>query len=165
MVLACQNINKAFAATEILRDVSFHIEEHEKTALIGVNGAGKTTLLKIIMGEMQPDSGQVILAKGKTIGYLAQHQDISGDRTIYEEVLEAKQDILDMERKMRALEIQMKNADPGELEGLMASYTRLTHTFELANGYACQSEVTGVLKGLGFPEEDFHRELATLSGG
>ena len=165
MVLACQNINKAFAATEILRDVSFHIEEHEKTALIGVNGAGKTTLLKIIMGEMQPDSGQVILAKGKTIGYLAQHQDISGDRTIYEEVLEAKQDILDMERKMRALEIQMKNTDPGELEGLMASYTRLTHTFELANGYACQSEVTGVLKGLGFPEEDFHRELATLSGG
>ncbi|RHV92074.1 ABC transporter ATP-binding protein [Lachnospiraceae bacterium OF09-33XD] len=165
MVLACQNINKAFAATEILRDVSFHIEEHEKTALIGVNGAGKTTLLKIIMGEIQPDSGQVILAKGKTIGYLAQHQDISGDRTIYEVVLEAKQDILDMERKMRVLEIQMKNADPGELDGLMASYTRLTHTFELANGYACQSEVTGVLKGLGFPEEDFHRELDTLSGG
>ena len=165
MVLACQNINKAFAATEILRDVSFHIEEHEKTALIGVNGAGKTTLLKIIMGEIQPDSGQVILAKGKTIGYLAQHQDISGDRTIYEVVLEAKQDILDMERKMRVLEIQMKNADPGELDELMASYTRLTHTFELANGYACQSEVTGVLKGLGFPEEDFHRELDTLSGG
>lgn len=165
MVLACQNINKAFAATEILRDVSFHIEEHEKTALIGVNGAGKTTLLKIIMGEIQPDSGQVILAKRKTIGYLAQHQDISGDRTIYEVVLEAKQDILDMERKMRVLEIQMKNADPGELDGLMASYTRLTHTFELANGYACQSEVTGVLKGLGFPEEDFHRELDTLSGG
>lgn len=165
MVLACQNINKAFAATEILRDVSFHIEEHEKTALIGVNGAGKTTLLKIIMGEIQPDSGQVILAKGKTIGYLAQHQDISGDRTIYEVVLEAKQDILDMERKMRVLEIQMKNADPGELDGLMASYTRLTHTFELANGYACQSEVTGVLKGLGFPEEDFHRVLDTLSGG
>lgn len=165
MVLACQNINKAFAATEILRDVSFHIEEHEKAALIGVNGAGKTTLLKIIMGEIQPDSGQVILAKGKTIGYLAQHQDISGDRTIYEVVLEAKQDILDMERKMRVLEIQMKNADPGELDGLMASYTRLTHTFELANGYACQSEVTGVLKGLGFPEEDFHRELDTLSGG
>lgn len=165
MVLACQNINKAFAATEILRDVSFHIEEHEKAALIGVNGAGKTTLLKIIMGEIQPDSGQVILAKGKTIGYLAQHQDISGDRTIYEVVLEAKQDILDMERKMRVLEIQMKNADPGELDGLMASYTRLTHTFELANGYACQSEVTGVLKGLGFPEEDFHRVLDTLSGG
>ena len=165
MILACQNIHKSFAAVDILRNVSFHIEEHEKAALIGSNGAGKSTLLKIIVGEMAPESGQIILTKGKSIGYLAQHQDISGDRTIYEEVLEAKQDVLEMERKMRQLEAQMKSASPEDLETMMAAYTRLTHSFELANGYACQSEITGVLKGLGFQEEEFDRKLSTLSGG
>lgn len=165
MILACQNIAKSFASADVLRDITFHIEEHEKAALIGVNGAGKSTLLKIITGEMAPDGGQITLSRGATLGYLAQHQDINGDRTIYKEVLDAKQDILDMEREMRRLEARMKTASGSELEGLMDTYTRLTHSFELSNGYACQSEVTGVLKGLGFSEEDFQKELSTLSGG
>lgn len=165
MILACQNIAKSFASADVLRDITFHIEEHEKAALIGVNGAGKSTLLKIITGEMAPDGGQITLSRGATLGYLAQHQDINGDRTIYEEVLDAKQDILDMEQEMRRLEARMKTASGSELEGLMDTYTRLTHSFELSNGYACQSEVTGVLKGLGFSEEDFQKELSTLSGG
>ena len=165
MILACQNIAKSFASADVLRDITFHIEEHEKAALIGVNGAGKSTLLKIITGEMAPDGGQITLSRGATLGYLAQHQDINGNRTIYEEVLDAKQDILDMEREMRRLEARMKTASGSELEGLMDTYTRLTHSFELSNGYACQSEVTGVLKGLGFSEEDFQKELSTLSGG
>ena len=165
MILACQNIAKSFASADVLRDITFHIEEHEKAALIGINGAGKSTLLKIITGEMAPDGGQITLSRGATLGYLAQHQDINGDRTIYEEVLDAKQDILDMEREMRRLEARMKTASGSELEGLMDTYTRLTHSFELSNGYACQSEVAGVLKGLGFSEEDFQKELSTLSGG
>ena len=165
MILSCNNINKSFGINEVLKDASFHLEEREKAALIGPNGAGKSTLLKIIVQEMAPDSGDVIIARGKSIGYLAQHQDISGDRTIYEEVLEAKQDVLEMERKMRQLEAQMKSASPEDLETMMAAYTRLTHSFELANGYACQSEITGVLKGLGFQEEEFDRKLSTLSGG
>ena len=165
MILACQNIAKSFASADVLRDITFHIEEHEKAALIGINGAGKSTLLKIITGEMAPDGGQITLSRGATLGYLAQHQDINGDRTIYEEVLDAKQDILDMEREMRRLEARMKTASGSELEGLMDTYTRLTHSFELSNGYACKSEVTGVLKGLGFSEEDFQKELSTLSGG
>ena len=165
MILACQNLKKSFVAAEVLREASFHIEEHEKAALIGINGAGKSTLLKIITGEMAADAGQVVLAKGKTLGYLAQQQDVSGNLTIYETVLAAKQEILDMERRMRLLEKQMKAAAGPELEALMDSYTRLTHAFEQENGYACQSEVTGVLKGLGFSEDDFSKPLATLSGG
>ncbi len=165
MILSCQNIEKSFVTGEVIRHASFFIEEHEKAALIGVNGAGKSTLLKIITGEMRADSGQVTLARGMTLGYLAQQQDVDGDLSIYETVLAAKQDILDMERRLRQLESQMKKASGTELESLMDSYTRLTHTFELNNGYACQSEVTGVLKGLGFPEEDFSKPLSTLSGG
>ncbi len=165
MILSCQGVYKSFATTEILHDVNFHIEEHEKAALIGVNGAGKSTLLKIITGEYSADQGQVILSRGKTLGYLAQHQDISGDKTIYEEVLEAKQHVLDMEGRLRSMEETMKHLSGEELDNMMESYTRLTHNFELENGYAVQSEVTGVLKGLGFPEEEFSRKLESLSGG
>ncbi len=165
MILSCQGVYKSFATTEILHDVNFHIEEHEKAALIGVNGAGKSTLLKIITGEYSADQGQIILSRGKTLGYLAQHQDISGDKTIYEEVLEAKQHVLDMEDRLRSMEETMKHLSGEELDNMMESYTRLTHNFELENGYAVQSEVTGVLKGLGFPEEEFSRKLESLSGG
>ncbi|MCQ2509926.1 MAG: ABC-F family ATP-binding cassette domain-containing protein [Lachnospiraceae bacterium] len=165
MILSCQGVYKSFATTEILHDINFHIEEHEKAALIGVNGAGKSTLLKIITGEYSADQGQVILSRGKTLGYLAQHQDITGDKTIYEEVLEAKQYVLDMEVKLRTMEETMKHLSGEELENMMESYTRLTHTFELENGYAVQSEVVGVLKGLGFEEHEFDRKLESLSGG
>lgn len=165
MILACQNVNKAFGEHTILENASFHIEEHEKAALIGNNGAGKTTLLRLILRELPMDSGEVVLAKDKTLGYLAQYQEISTHLTIYEELLTTKQYILDLEAQMRDLEGQMKNASGQELETMMNTYTRLNHSFELENGYAYRSEITGVLKGLGFAEDDFSKKVSTLSGG
>lgn len=165
MILSCQSICKSFGEKVILQDASFHIEEREKAALIGNNGAGKTTLLRIIMEEISADSGQVIIAKDKKIGYLAQYQDIHGHHTIYEELMTTKQYILDMEDKIRSLEQEMKYVAGDKLESLMNSYTRLTHQFELENGYAYKSEIVGVLKGLGFEEEDYGKQIENLSGG
>ena len=165
MILSCQGISKSFGEKVILEDASFHIEEREKAALIGNNGAGKTTLLRIIMEEIHADAGQVVLAKDKRIGYLAQYQDVQGHLSVYEELLSTKQYIIDMEERLRAMEVQMKNASGEELDRLMNSYTRLTHEFELENGYAYKSELMGVLNGLGFTEEDFSKQVATLSGG
>ncbi len=165
MLLTCQNIQKSFGEKTILDQISFHIEEREKVALIGSNGAGKTTLLRIIRRELEPDGGQIVLAKGASLGYLAQHQDVQGGRTIYQELLKEKQYLLDIEEKMRQMEQAMKQAKGEALEKLMDTYASLTQKFEQNNGYACQSEVTGVLKGLGFSEGDFHRPIANLSGG
>ena len=165
MILSCQGICKSFGEKVILQNASFHIEEREKAALIGNNGAGKTTLLRIIMNELPADEGQTVLMKDKKIGYLAQYQDIQGHRTIYEELLTTKQYIIDMETRMRSIEAEMNQAEGEALERLMNTYTRLTHEFELENGYAYKSELTGVLKGLGFTEEDFDKQVATLSGG
>ena len=165
MILSCQSICKSFGEKVILQDASFHIEEREKAALIGNNGAGKTTLLRIIMEEISADSGQVVIAKDKKIGYLAQYQDIHGHHTIYEELMTTKQYILDMEDKIRSLEHEMKYVAGDKLESLMNSYTRLTHQFELENGYAYKSEIVGVLKGLGFEEEDYGKQIENLSGG
>ena len=165
MILACQNISKAFGTTEIIKNASFHIEEREKAALVGINGAGKSTLLKIIIGEMRADEGEVILSKGKTMGYLAQHQDLTGHLSIYQEVLTAKQNLIDMEERLRQMESDMKTKSGAELDELLSTYTRLSHTFELENGYAYRSEVVGVLKGLGFAESDFEKQVDSLSGG
>ena len=165
MILSCQSICKSFGEKVILQDASFHIEEREKAALIGNNGAGKTTLHRIIMEEISADSGQVVIAKDKKIGYLAQYQDIHGHHTIYEELMTTKQYILDMEDKIRSLEQEMKYVAGDKLESLMNSYTRLTHQFELENGYAYKSEIVGVLKGLGFEEEDYGKQIENLSGG
>ena len=165
MILSCQSICKSFGEKVVLQDASFHIEEREKAALIGNNGAGKTTLLRIIMQEISADSGQVVIAKDKKIGYLAQYQDIHGHHTIYEELMTTKQYILDMEDKIRSLEQEMKYVAGEKLESLMNSYTRLTHQFELENGYAYKSEIVGVLKGLGFEEEDYNKQIENLSGG
>ena len=165
MILACQNIEKSFGGVTLIQNASFHIEDHEKAAMVGINGAGKTTLLRIIMQEIPTDQGEVILAKGKRIGYLAQHQDLDTDLTIYDSLLQVKQHILDMELQMREIEKQMKYAKADELERLMDTYSRLTHNFELENGYAYKSELIGVLKGLGFAESDFSKLVSTLSGG
>lgn len=165
MILACQNISKAFGTTEIIKNASFHIEEREKAALVGINGAGKSTLLKIIIGEMRADEGEVILSKGKTMGYLAQHQDLTGHLSIYQEVLTAKQNLIDMEERLRQMESDMNTKSGAELDELLSTYTRLSHTFELENGYAYRSEVVGVLKGLGFSESDFEKQVDSLSGG
>lgn len=165
MILACHGINKAFGEEIIVKDGSFHIEDHEKAALVGPNGAGKSTIFKIIAGELPSDSGSVILTKGKTMGYLAQHQDMNTDRSIYEEVRTAKADIIAMEQKIRQLELEMKDLSGDSLEDHMDSYNRLTAAFERENGYAYESELTGVLKGLGFQEEEFTKPVNTLSGG
>ncbi len=165
MILSCNNISKAFGSDVILDQVSFHIEEHEKAAIVGINGAGKTTLLKIIIGELPPDTGDVVISRGKTLGYLAQHQELESSRTIYDEVLEIKRPLIQMEARIRELEQRMRDASGQELESMLSEYSRLNHQFELENGYAYQSEVTGVLKGLGFTEEEFQKKVTTLSGG
>ena len=165
MVLSCNHISKAFGTDQILSDISFHIEDQEKAAIVGINGAGKSTLLKIIVGELAADAGEVTLSKGKTLGYLAQHQDLDSSRTIYEELKEVKMPVIEMEQQIRSLEIQMQSASGDELEQMLSAYSRLNHTFELENGYAWQSEITGVLKGLGFSEEEFGKTVSTLSGG
>lgn len=165
MILACHNLNKAFGEQIIVKDGSFHIEEHEKAALIGLNGAGKSTILKMIMGELPVDSGEIILAKGKTIGYLSQHQKLESGNTIYEEVKTAKSDIIALENQIRSIELELKHLTGEELEKRLQTYHHLTASFERANGYAYESEITGVLKGLGFSEEDFGKSVDTLSGG
>ncbi|MBR1816824.1 MAG: ABC-F family ATP-binding cassette domain-containing protein [Lachnospiraceae bacterium] len=165
MILAVQNISKAYGINQILSDVSFHIEDKEKIAIVGINGSGKTTLLKIIMGEETADDGQVVIAKDTTIGYLSQHQDISFDNTIYAEMLATKKYLIDMEEKIRSLEKDMKHAEGDELEKIMNTYNNLSSQYDRQNGYAYKSEVTGVLKGLGFTEDDYDRHINSLSGG
>ena len=165
MVLACHGITKAFGENTIVTDGSFHIEDHEKVALVGPNGAGKSTLLKMIVGELSPDRGDVILTKGKTLGYLAQNQDMSGSATIYEEVRLAKADLIEMERQIRSIEQELPAFEGEALSARLETYNRLMAEFERQNGYAYESEITGVLKGLGFTEDDFSKPVSTLSGG
>lgn len=165
MILACQNISKAFGVDQILKDVSFHIEAKEKLAIVGINGSGKTTLLKIIMGEEAADEGQIVISKDTTIGYLSQHQDISFDNTIYAEMLETKKYIIDMETSIRNLEQDMQHLEGEALDKAMEQYNKLQNKYDRENGYAYQSEITGVLKGLGFDKSDYDRHINTLSGG
>ncbi len=165
MVLACQNISKSFGTDEIIRHASFHVEANEKAAIVGINGAGKTTLLRIIMQEMKQDEGEVTIAKGKTIGYLPQNPDITGNHTIYEEVLSAKEYVISLEGRLREMEEQMKEVPQAELESFMESYNRLHREFEDLDGYTYKSEICGVLKGLGFSQEEFEKRMQELSGG
>ena len=165
MILACQKIEKAFGGKSVLNNVNFLINEGEKAAVIGINGAGKTTLFKIITGEYEADNGEVIFQKGSTYGYLSQVIDVSSHRSIYEEMLDAKKEIIEMEKKIRQLEKDISTLSSEALESAMESYSRLTDRFEKANGYAWKSEITGVLKGLGFDESQFATPIHTLSGG
>ena len=165
MILSCSNISKSFGDQDVLKHISFHIEEHEKAAVVGINGAGKSTLLKIIIGELAPDEGVVSLSKGASIGYLAQHQDLEGASTIYDALMEVKQPVIQMEKRLRLLEASMKELSGEALESALEEYSRLDHQFELEGGYVWQSEITGVLKGLGFEEQEFSKEIHALSGG
>ncbi len=165
MILACNHISKAFTLQTVIHDATFHLEEREKAAIVGINGAGKSTLLKLIVGELTPDSGEVILAKGKTLGYLAQHQDVSSRLSIYDTMLEVKKETIALEGKIRSMEREMTAFSGEPLEQLMESYARATERFEQMGGYAWKSEITGVLKGLGFEESDYDRPVCTLSGG
>ncbi|MDO4620067.1 MAG: ABC-F family ATP-binding cassette domain-containing protein [Lachnospiraceae bacterium] len=165
MILNISGISIAFDGVDILKDVSFHIEDHEKTALVGVNGAGKSTLLKIIMGQLEADSGTAVLAKDSRIGYLAQHQDLTGENTIYDQLLSVRQELLTLSSAIRASELRMSSLSGDELEEEMNRYANMTETFERNGGYAYKSEVIGVLKGLGFAEEEFGKRIGELSGG
>ena len=165
MILDCQNISKAFGTNVILDNVSFHLEDKEKMAIVGINGAGKTTLLKIIMQEEEADSGQIVLSKDRTIGYLSQHQDIFYDDTVYGVMEDAMKPLIELQDKIRKLEQDMTTLTGDELKAALSTYNRYTHEFEYKNGYAYESEITGVLKGLGFSKEDFDRHTDTLSGG
>ena len=165
MILSCSNICKSFGENDILKQVSFHIEDHEKAAIVGINGAGKSTLLKVLIGKLNADDGVVTWAKGASIGYLAQHQDLEGAETIYDALLEVKKPVIQMEARIRSLELEMKSASGDELEAKLSEYSRLNHEFEMADGYSYQSEIIGVLKGLGFTEDEFSKPITALSGG
>ena len=165
MILSCQNIKKQFGETTIINRCSFYIEDYEKAALVGINGAGKTTLLRIIVGEMSADEGTVVLSRGKTLGYLPQLVSFDSENSIYDELLSVRQDLIILEQQIREAEHNMKQVNGEELDKLMELYASLTHRFETENGYAYKSELTGVLKGLGFTEEDFSKKITTLSGG
>ena len=165
MILSCQNLSKTFVDRPILKQASFQLEEHEKAAIVGVNGAGKTTLLKMIIGQLPADEGLITFAKDKTFGYLAQQSDLSSSHTIYEELLSVKQDLVSMEQQLRDLEESMKHCEGAQLNEIMDRYTRMTHDFEVRGGLLYKSELTGVLKGLSFLDEDFDKQISTLSGG
>ena len=165
MLLACRELTKTFVAAPVLSGGYFHIEEKEKAAVVGVNGAGKTTLLNLITGQLQPDSGEIIFTKGRRMGYLTQHQGLEMTRSLYDEVASAKAEIFAMEEELRALEQQMKHLTGDALEEAMERYSRLSHEFEDAGGYAARSEIAGVIKGLGFTEDEYGKAAGVLSGG
>ena len=165
MILSCNHISKSYGIDTILDDCSFFVNDNEKAAIVGNNGAGKSTMMKIIIGELSADEGTVTLGKDKTIGYLAQYQDLSSHNSIYDEVKSVKQNLIDMEARLVDYENQMSHVEGDELSRLMETYTNLEHRFQLQNGYSYKSEIEGVIKGLGFTEEDFHKQVGTLSGG
>ena len=165
MILNATNISKSFGSNEIIKDANFLVNEHEKVAIVGVNGAGKTTLLKILTGEEHADSGNVILAKDAKLGYLRQINNVDSTLSIIDELYTVIEHILNMEKRMLEMQEQMQHLSGEALEELYSSYTALTHSYELMDGYAAKSKVIGILKGLGFDENDFDRKINTLSGG
>lgn len=165
MVLSCKDIRKSFGTDVIIKRASFHLEENEKAAIVGINGAGKTTLLRILMQEEKPDEGEVAIAKGKSIGYLSQTPDIAKGCTIYDEVLSAKEHIILLEKRIRKMEEEMNHCPKEEMDSFMESYHRFCHEYEQLGGYSYKSEIAGILKGLGFSEEDFNKKMDELSGG
>lgn len=165
MLLDVQNISKSFNEVPVLKKVSFHLEDNDKAALIGINGAGKTTLLRVILGEYDADEGNVYLSKDKAVGYLSQEATVDSSNTIYEELLNSKIELVNMELKLRNMEEQMSVLTGEELDKLMENYTTLSHSFEIMGGLSYRSEIRGILLGLGFSEEDMERKINTLSGG
>ncbi|MBP3874019.1 MAG: ABC-F family ATP-binding cassette domain-containing protein [Lachnospiraceae bacterium] len=165
MILDCHNISKSFGTDVILREASFHIQEHEKAALVGINGAGKTTFLRIIMGLERADEGEVTFAKGTSVGYLAQMNMLSGGLSIYDEVAQVMQPVIDMENSLREMEDRMNLTPPDEIDELMERYHQTQTHFEQMGGYAWKSEISGVLRGLGFSDDEFGKPVDSLSGG
>ncbi|MDY3990513.1 MAG: ABC-F type ribosomal protection protein [Lachnospiraceae bacterium] len=165
MILSVSDLTKSFGDKVVFEKLSFQIREHEHVAIVGNNGCGKSTLLKVIVGEEPADSGSVVFAKDSTYGYLAQYQDADYPGTIYEYVYHAREDILDMEEKLRKMESDMKTVSGDDLTKLMDSYQKLSHEYMLEGGDSYLSRVGGTLKGLGFTDDDFSKKMSELSGG
>lgn len=169
IVLSCTSISKAYVVDTILKDISFAVEDGDKIGLIGLNGSGKTTLFNILSGEIEKDSGDIYIQKNLKIGYLKQHIDFNSEETIFNECLKVFEPLIEMEKKLRSLEEDIsktsENGETKELELLMKEYSRLLEEFNDKNGYGFKSEIKGVLKGLGFEDEDMDKRINILSGG
>ncbi len=165
MILACKDISKSYGADVILKQITFNIEEKEKAAIVGVNGAGKTTLFKIITDKISYDSGQLYIPKDTSIGYLEQNVDIRSEKSIYDEMLTVFQPIFEMEGRLHEMEQQMSSVPSESYDAFMEQYSRLRHQFDESDGYSYQSRINGILKGLGFTEEEYSQPVYTLSGG
>lgn len=163
MILACSSLKKSFQGIDLLKDITFKIEEHDKLAIIGVNGAGKTTLLKILCEEESYDSGDIFKSKESTIGYLSQHNTIDPQLTVYDALLNVFQPLIKKEERLRVLEQLMTTTQ--DLDSIMKEYDQLSYEFERDGGYTYQSQIKGVLKGLGFEEETWNMTMSILSGG
>lgn len=168
IALSVNKLKKSFGVTNILSDISFSINEGERIGIVGVNGTGKTTLLKILSDIYDYDEGEIYYGKDTSIGYLEQNSNFSSSNTVYEETLSVFNDVLEKEKNLRKLEkeISIKSDTMDEtLEKTMNTYSKELEEFEKINGYACQSEAKGILKGLGFKEEDLSKNINVLSGG
>ena len=165
MILSCKDITKSYGTDIILKKINFNLEEHEKAAVVGVNGAGKTTLFKIITDNLSYDDGQLYIPKNTTIGYLEQNVDIRSEKTIYEEMLSVFESIFELEEKLHSMERKMSSLSDSEYSSFMEQYARFQHEFEESDGYSCKSRINGVLKGLGFSEDEYSQQVCTLSGG
>lgn len=163
MILAVSALKKSFQGIDLLKDITFKIEEHDKVAIIGVNGAGKSTLLKILMNEESYDAGDIFQTKGTTIGYLSQHNTIDSSLSIYDALLEVFKPLIEKEKRLRELEQLM--AEDHDLNSIMKEYDQLSYEFDTQGGYSYTSQIKGVLKGLGFEEETWNMPIGILSGG
>lgn len=168
-ILSCSNLNKSYIVDIVLKDISFNVEDGDKIGILGLNGTGKTTLLNILAGELEKDSGEIYVQKDLKIGYLKQHVTIHSTMTIFDECLEEFSHLIQMEKDIRAMEEKISQlgsqGESPELDDLMTSYGHLIEKFSALNGYGYKSEIKGVLKGLGFQEEEFYKNIDILSGG
>lgn len=169
IVMSTNNIKLAYGIDVILESVTLHINEGDKVALIGANGAGKTTLFKILTKEITSHEGEVFIDKGKTIGYLSQRMDLNFEKSIYDEALSIFQNLINMEKKMRDLEVEMEKPYDEEHKAshdeAISQYVHLQEQYDLFGGHTYKGEIHKVLTGLGFSEEDFDKGVDILSGG
>lgn len=169
IVLSCRNIKKSYGIQDVLKDVTLSVNEGDKVGIIGPNGEGKSTLFKILSKNITPDDGDIFIDKNKTIGYLSQHLSLQSDNTIYEEVSSVFQHLINLENKIKDLEIKMKEpydeANASYHEKLIKDYTTSQELYENRGGYTYRGNISKVLKGLGFLEDDFNKVITTLSGG
>lgn len=169
IILSCNNLTKSFGVESILENISFTVNEGDKIGVIGVNGTGKTTLFKIISGIYGYDSGEIYTSKDCEIGYLEQNTNFYSDNTIFTEVLEVFSDLIKMEEDLRKMECEISDksseTNSPDLQKLMDNYSHKLELFQNSNGYGYKSEAKGVLKGLGFNDDELEKPIKILSGG